>query len=372
MKENFNNSLVATNRFERSEHTAETPQFQRLQDSVMIITSNVEGTVIYYTLDGTDPTTGSDIYSKPIPVSGNCTLKVMVVQPDFFPSDIAVFEVNWFKVEAPVVTLDGFYVTMSCSTPDARIYYTLDGTTPTEESIRYSRELTMSNTCTIKAIAVKENWNNSLVVMNVFEKEPNTIADPQFKRSGNVMTITTATTTEGTVIYYTLDGTEPSAEDMVYTAPVQLTENCILKAVALNDKLFPSGIVTYDVDWFKVDTPVMTVDGNTLIITCSTPDAVIYYDFESSPTSTSSVYTGAIPLTDNRMVFAMAVKKNFHDSEVASVAPDVFACVSPTFSYNGRYLQIQAGEGMTVHYTTDGTKPTETSEICEKSDFHSP
>ena len=365
MKENFNNSLVATNRFERSEHTAETPQFQRLQDSVMIVTSNVEGTVIYYTLDGTDPTTGSDIYSKPIPVSGNCTLKVMVVQPDFFPSDIAVFEVNWFKVEAPVVTLDGFYVTMSCSTPDARIYYTLDGTTPTEESIRYSRELTMSNTCTIKAIAVKENWNNSLVVMNVFEKEPNTIADPQFKRSGNVMTITTATTTEGTVIYYTLDGTEPSAEDMVYTAPVQLTENCILKAVALNDKLFPSGIVTYDVDWFKVDTPVMTVDGNTLIITCSTPDAVIYYDFESSPTSTSSVYTGAIPLTDNRMVFAMAVKKNFHDSEVASVAPDVFACVSPTFSYNGRYLQIQAGEGMTVHYTTDGTKPTETSEICE-------
>ena len=365
MKENFNNSLVATNRFERSEHTAETPQFQRLQDSVMIITSNVEGTVIYYTLDGTDPTTGSDIYSRPIPVSGNCTLKVMVVQPDFFPSDIAVFEVNWFKVEAPVVTLDGFYVTMSCSTPDARIYYTLDGTTPTEESIRYSRELTMSNTCTIKAIAVKENWNNSLVVMNVFEKEPNTIADPQFKRSGNVMTITTATTTEGTVIYYTLDGTEPSAEDMVYTAPVQLTENCILKAVALNDKLFPSGIVTYDVDWFKVDTPVMTVDGNTLIITCSTPDAVIYYDFESSPTSTSSVYTGAIPLTDNRMVFAMAVKKNFHDSEVASVAPDVFACVSPTFSYNGRYLQIQAGEGMTVHYTTDGTKPTEASEICE-------
>ena len=365
MKENFNNSLVATNRFERSEHTAETPQFQRLQDSVMIITSNVEGTVIYYTLDGTDPTTGSDIYSKPIPVSGNCTLKVMVVQPDFFPSDIAVFEVNWFKVEAPVVTLDGFYVTMSCSTPDARIYYTLDGTTPTEESIRYSRELTMSNTCTIKAIAVKENWNNSLVVMNVFEKEPNTIADPQFKRSGNVMTITTATTTEGTVIYYTLDGTEPSAEDMVYTAPVQLTENCILKAVALNDKLFPSGIVTYDVDWFKVDTPVMAVDGNTLIITCSTPDAVIYYDFESSPTSTSSVYTGAIPLTDNRMVFAMAVKKNFHDSEVASVAPDVFACVSPTFSYNGRYLQIQAGEGMTVHYTTDGTKPTEASEICE-------
>ena len=47
-------------------------------------------------------------------------------------------------------------VTISCETEGATIYYTLDGTTPTTSSTAYSEALTISETTTIKAIAVKD------------------------------------------------------------------------------------------------------------------------------------------------------------------------------------------------------------------------
>jgi hypothetical protein len=47
-------------------------------------------------------------------------------------------------------------VTLSTATKDAAIYYTEDGTDPTEESILYESPITIDEDKTIKAVAVKE------------------------------------------------------------------------------------------------------------------------------------------------------------------------------------------------------------------------
>ena len=54
-------------------------------------------------------------------------------------------------------------VTISCSTSGATIYYTTNGSNPTTGSSVYSSPLTISETTTVKAMAVKSGMNNSNV-----------------------------------------------------------------------------------------------------------------------------------------------------------------------------------------------------------------
>ena len=57
---------------------------------------------------------------------------------------------------------DAQTVTISCETTGATIYYTLDGTTPTTSSSVYSSALTISETTTVKAMAVKDSEQSAV------------------------------------------------------------------------------------------------------------------------------------------------------------------------------------------------------------------
>lgn len=361
--DNYNNSSVAVFNYYSSEYTCGLPVFSRNGNTVSIASAPAEGTTIYYTTDGTTPTTASSVFTEPIEVSQNITIKAMAVNAKLFTSEVSEYEVNWFKVEMPVIAFDGIFATMTCQTPNSRIYYTLDGSSPTAESFLFTEAITMTGSCTVKAIATRDNFNNSAVTAISFDRASNTVSTPQFTRNGNTVSVK-VTQTEGTTIYYTLDGSAPTTESTIYSSPVQLIENGTMKAMAVNPKLFASEVSAYEVDWFKVTTPVIQQEGKSFSITCSTPDAAIYYSLDGDPLDGGILYTAPVGLVDNRVVRTVATKKNFHDSEMATLMPDLFVCDVPTFNYNGRYLQIQTGEDMTIHYTTDGSKPTEESDIC--------
>lgn len=74
-------------------------------------------------------------------------------------------------------------VTISCETSDANIYYTTDGTTPTNGSTPYSEPISVSTTMTLKAIAYKDNVASDVTTAtftvntnyfaNDFSSEPN-------------------------------------------------------------------------------------------------------------------------------------------------------------------------------------------------------
>lgn len=59
-------------------------------------------------------------------------------------------------------------VNIACETDGAGIYYTLDGSTPTIQSNRYLGTITIDSTCTLKAIAVKENMYNSNAMTTLY------------------------------------------------------------------------------------------------------------------------------------------------------------------------------------------------------------
>lgn len=69
-------------------------------------------------------------------------------------------------------------ITLTSSTEGATIYYTTDGTDPTEESTPYTDPITVSETTTIKAIAVAEGYDNSAVASATYTiTQPLTIAE---------------------------------------------------------------------------------------------------------------------------------------------------------------------------------------------------
>ena len=70
-------------------------------------------------------------------------------------------------VKTPIISVAGRFadestlVTMSCETPGASIYYTLNGTEPTTNSFLYEGAFEISETATINAFAVMDDWFDS-------------------------------------------------------------------------------------------------------------------------------------------------------------------------------------------------------------------
>ena len=74
---------------------------------------------------------------------------------------------------------DAQTVTISCTTTGAAIYYTLDGSTPTASSTPYTSALTISQTTTVKAVAVKDNEQSAVATATY--KIGATTSDPNTK-----------------------------------------------------------------------------------------------------------------------------------------------------------------------------------------------
>ena len=62
----------------------------------------------------------------------------------------------------------GTSIELSCTTNDAVIYYTTDGTEPSVSSMKYSNPIPINETTTIKAVAVKEGMENSFISTFVY------------------------------------------------------------------------------------------------------------------------------------------------------------------------------------------------------------
>lgn len=94
-----------------------------------------------------------------------------------------IMEEETFKAEktaAPVISPNGGMftgsqtVTITCAAPDAVIYYTTDGTTPTVDSAKYSGSFTLTDSATVKAFAVSADAAASDIVTAVFTKKSGT------------------------------------------------------------------------------------------------------------------------------------------------------------------------------------------------------
>lgn len=296
-----------------------------------------EGAEIYYTTDETQPTEKSQKYTKPFVLKESATVKAVAVKKGMTESKTAeaVFTVKELKpAKKPEITPDGGSfigqqkITITTATEGGEIYYTTDGTEPTELSSRYTGPFVIDSSVTVKAVTVKKDMKNSEIAEAAFAlKADKPEIAPDGGKFVGPQTVTITTKTKGAVIYYTTDGSEPTEKSERYTEPFDINKSVTVKAVAVKEGMENSKVAEASFEKAKAKKPEITPDGGKFFesklvtITTKTEDAEIYYTTDGSePDKNSKKYTEPFAINSSVTVKAVVIKAGMEDSDAAEAS----------------------------------------------------
>ena len=347
-------------------------------NETVTITCAEEGAAIYYTTDGTTPSKDSRLYEQPFEMKHNAVIQAIGIDTisGMANSDVKTFVIDTYKVQKPDIYFANMKVIIKCETDSTAIYYTTDGSEPTAESTLYTEPFEQLTNCTVKAIGLRQGYNDSDVASMEIDAEHPKCNKPEIAvdRVNNVIKLSTLT--DNAAIYYTLDGSEPTTESTLYADSIVLEHNCTLQAIAVKSPYENSETAALIVNWIKAEKPSFALsqsgDDYLLTITSSTPGATIYYTIGGdNPTAKSTAYTQPVVLYDNQVVKAIAVANQYNNSDIGIWQEDVITCADVAFSFDGQTLLMStATKDAKIYYTTDGSNPTaENLEYTEALDI---
>ena len=135
----------------------------------VVLTSSVPFPVIYYTIDGSEPTEASTLYTEPFNISNaGVTVKAVVKGEGYLLSEVAETEVDLRK-QAPMPEInltieDGKTIVTFRAIEGADVYYNYDGNNDTIKSSKYyadSLSVVVTKAKTIYAFTVMKDYVNS-------------------------------------------------------------------------------------------------------------------------------------------------------------------------------------------------------------------
>lgn len=185
-----------------------------------------------------------------------------------------------------------------------------------------------------------------------------TVATPVINPQGGTyttdQTITITCPTAGSTIRYTLDGSEPTNSSPAYNGAISITSTTTVKAKAFLSSMNDSqtAVATYTINKNDtVATPVFLTSEGTyygevnVALTCSTPGATIRYTTNgTNPTSTSSVYTGPIKVTNTTTIKAYGAAPGLKDSSIANATYTISVPIDlPTHILTGYWQNFDNG-----------------------------
>ena len=217
------------------------------------------------------------------------------------------------EVAAPVFTpvagnyADSVTFSLACATEGAEIRYTTDGTEPTETSLLYSAPITLTATTTVKAKAFKANWLASETVTAVY-----------------------------TIVYEPILSVTPS---MLNFNSTQLTQTFTVSGAYLSD---PVTMTCSDLHF--------TVNPSTISDPNTTTEVTVTFDGTEPATGTVTIVSGI--LSEQIVLIA-----------TAQVAAPVLTPATETSDDAITVAMSCTAADAAIHYTTDGTEPTENSAV---------
>ena len=269
--------------------------------------TDTAGTTIRYTLDGQDPSERSTVIDTAgrIEITRTTVLKAFATKDGLKPSDILTRNYTYapdgtVALAAPQPADSVFpggilKVTFSASPSSAKIWYTVDGSAPTENgptSRLYNPDsgVSIAATTIIKARAFFPSLLPSAVVTKKYiliaptpKVATPAIAPPARKFTAANVALLLSTTTDSAVIWYTLDGSDPtdSPTRLRATGIFSIERTTTVKAIAERNGWKPSEVLT--ATYQRIPGPLITTPSG---------DA----DFDTSLTVTLSVAPEGTPI----------------------------------------------------------------------------
>jgi Chitobiase/beta-hexosaminidase C-terminal domain len=293
------------------------------------------GSTIYYTTNGSTPTTSSTVYSGPISVSTTEAIEAIATATGYSSSAVASAS---YTITPPAATptfsvAAGTYistqsVTLSDATAGATIYYTTNGSTPTTSSTVYLGAISVSATETIEAIAVATGYSSSAVASASYTITP-PAATPTFSVAPGtytaVQSVILSDATTGSTIYYTTNGATPTTSSTQYSGAIPVTASETIEAIAVATGYSSSAIASANYTLsLTAATPTFSLAAGTyasaqsVTLSDTTPGATIYYTTNGAgPTTSSTVYSGAISVGTSEVIEAFAVAPGYANSGLA-------------------------------------------------------
>ena len=262
-------------------------------------------------------------------------------------------------------------VTISCATAGATIYYTVDGTEPTTSSAVYESAITVSETATLKAFAVKAGMLNSEVSTATYTIVPLYSITVDGSIEHGTVTASTATAEEGATI--TLTATPATG---YHFGAWNVTSTLGTVTVTDNSFVMPAANVTVSAT-FEPNSYTITATANPAA--GGTVSGAGTYNYGATATLTATANTGytftnwtkgGVEVSTNA-TYSFEVTEagdyvaNF--TAMGTVATPTFCPAAGTYHVAQNVTISCATAGATIYYTVDGTEPTTSSAVYESA-----
>ncbi|HIZ83128.1 MAG TPA: glycoside hydrolase family 97 catalytic domain-containing protein [Firmicutes bacterium] len=163
--------------------------------------------------------TKDDTFQQSVPANGGFVIRLTKLSASQYGGEI--------REDSPL--------TFTTSDPDAVVKYTTDGSDPmtSETAVTYSEPIVLESSCRVRAAIVSGDGAGTEFSQQFNTTELEISADIEYGKGESTVTLSSNKAVD---YYYTTDGSDPTTESTVYTAPLTFTEDTELKVLAVARK----------------------------------------------------------------------------------------------------------------------------------------
>lgn len=375
-KAGYNDSDICQFVFVYTEHRALAPTIAtNMERTHIIMVSETPNASIHYTVDGSEPNLESALYAEPVEITHNCTYRARAFAEDMFDSEITDFNVDFLTADAPSATFANKAIVLACPDDKATILYSFDSDAAVDNAgawTTYSTPLSLTSDCIVRFFSRRPGYNDSEIQIFNFVFSAHQVATPIINTDETGSHIVMSCATENSQIRYTNDGSEPTLQSALYSSPIEVTSNVVIRARAFADGLFDSNLAEFSIMHLAVPAPSAKFENKHLILECSDSKADIWYSTVADATVDNvdawSRYNAPVALTEDCVVLFYGKRTGFNDSDIKSFnfVLSAYRAADPTIERNAEGTHIVMAtttEGAEIHYTVDGSEPTAKSPL---------